>query len=403
MLRSVTLRSAALLAAMAACSTLLLSACNKTTDATPYQWLVPEGFPLPSVPADNPMTEAKVQLGRYLFYDQALSANQQQSCASCHQQAHAFSEPIPVSVGSTGQHHRRNASSLVNVAYNSSLTWAHDGLQHIEQQLLLPIFGDTPVELGAAGHEQVILARLQRPPYPALFNAAFGDSEPDFHRVIDSLASFVRSLLSFQSRFDRYAYANDDNALTAEEIAGMNLFFSERLECHHCHGGFNFTQATSHQRQPLDRRPFHNTGLYNTARSNIAGSGYPQQDRGLAELSMQPADDGRFRAPTLRNVAYSAPYMHDGSISSLEQVLQFYADGGRNITSGPLAGDGRLHPSKSAFVRGFSLTADEKAAVMAFLLSLSDEQFITNPAYANPWPPAKTAVASPDPQHAAPF
>ncbi|MBU1308069.1 MAG: di-heme enzyme [Gammaproteobacteria bacterium] len=361
----------------------LLSSCSKPQQE--YPWQLPDGFPLPVVPADNPMSAAKVELGRHLFYDTALSANQQQSCASCHQQQYAFSQPLKVSVGSTGQSHRRNASALVNVAYNNTQTWAHDGLNHIETQLMLPLFGDSPVELGAGGHEQQILSRLQRAPYPQLFAAAFADSQPNFRRVIDALASFSRSLLSFNSRFDRYAYQQDDTSLTEQELQGLNLFFSEKLECHHCHGGFNFTQATSHQRQPLDRRPFHNTGLYYISRPDLAGMGYPQHDTGLSEVTLNPADDGRFRAPTLRNVAYSAPYMHDGSLATLEQVIDFYAAGGLVTTVNDQLSDGRQHPLKSSFVRGFALTAAEKQALLAFLHSLSDEQFITNPAYANPW------------------
>ena len=369
--------------ALALLLTVLLSSCSKPEPA--YQWALPEGFPQPVVPADNPMSAAKAELGRYLFYDTALSANQQQSCASCHQQAHAFAEPRTVSVGSTGQLHRRNALALVNVAYNNSLTWAHDGLQHIEAQLLIPLFGDTPTELGAAGHEQQILARLTRQPYPGLFNAAFGDSKPEFRQVVDALSSFTRQLLSFNSRFDRYAYQQDDNALNEQELLGLNLFFSERLECHHCHGGFNFTQATSHERQPLDRRPFHNTGLYYTSRPDLADNGYLQHDRGLAEVTLNPADDGRFRAPTLRNIALTAPYMHDGSLATLAQVVDFYAAGGLLTEINGQLSDGRLHPAKSGFVRGFALTDEEKQALLAFLHSLSDEQFITNPAFANPW------------------
>ncbi|MDP2715031.1 MbnH family di-heme enzyme [Rheinheimera sp.] len=361
----------------------MLAGCSKPEPA--YQWPLPEGFPLPIVPADNPMSAAKVELGRHLFYDTALSANQQQSCAGCHQQQYAFAQPLKVSVGSTGQSHRRNASALVNIAYNNTLTWAHDGLTHIESQLLMPLFGDNPIELGAGGHEQQILARLKRAPYPELFSAAFGDSRADFRRVIDALASFSRSLLSVNSRFDRYAYQQDDSALTEQELLGLNLFFSEKLECHHCHGGFNFTQATSHQRQPLDRRPFHNTGLYYVSRADLAGKGYPQHDTGLSELSLNPADDGRFRAPTLRNVAYSAPYMHDGSLATLAEVIDFYAAGGLVSTLNGETSDGRQHPGKSGFVRGFDLTAAEKQALLAFLHSLSDEQFITNPAYSNPW------------------
>ena len=362
---------------------LLLIGCKEPP--APYRWQLPPGFPQPVVPQDNPMTEAKVELGRYLFYDTALSANQQQSCASCHQQQHAFAESLPQSVGSTGEKHRRNALALVNVAYNNSQTWAHDSLQHIENQLLLPLFGDNPVELGAGKHEAQILARLTQPPYPALFEAAFDDAAPDFRRVIAALASFSRSLLSFNSRFDRYAYQQDDAALTTEELLGLNLFFSEKLECHHCHGGFNFTQATSHERQPLDRRPFHNTGLYYVSRSELAGKGYPQHDTGLSEVTLNPADDGRFRAPTLRNIAYSAPYMHDGSLKTLSDVIDFYAAGGLVTEIKGERSDGRAHPLKSSFVRGFALTAEEKQALLAFLHSLSDEQFITNPAYSNPW------------------
>lgn len=363
---------------------MLLSGC--TPAPAPYVWPLPAGFPKPAVPAENPMSAAKAELGRYLFYDKALSGNGQQSCASCHQQQHAFAEPTPVSIGSTGERHRRNALALVNVAYNKTLTWAHPDLQQIEQQVLLPMFGEQPVELGISGHETQVLQQLQRGPYPALFAAAFGEEQASFLHVTQALASFVRSLISLEAPFDRYAYQGDDRALTAEQIDGMNLFFSERLECHHCHGGFNFTQSTSHEKQPLDRRPFHNTGLYFTGRQQVAGQGYPDKDRGLAELTMQTGDDGRFRAPTLRNIALTAPYMHDGSVATLEQVLDLYQQGGRNTSEGAWPGDGRLHPAKSNFVKGFDLSPEERAAVLAFLQSLTDPHFVTNPAHADPWP-----------------
>jgi len=364
--------------------TFMLSSCTEPP-AAPYVWKLPADFPKPTVPADNPMSEAKVELGRFLFYDQQLSGNGQQSCASCHQQANAFSEPKTGSVGSTGEIHRRNALALVNIAYNKTLTWAHDGLTDIEHQLLIPMFGEQPVELGISGHEAKVLQALQRQPYPKLFKAAFGDEQVDFQRVTQTLASFVRSLLSLQSPFDRYAYQGDDSALSPQQINGMNLFFSERLECHHCHGGFNFTQSTSHEKQPLDRRPFHNTGLYFTDRQQFEGQGYPDKDRGLAEVTLNPADDGRFRAPTLRNIALSAPYMHDGSIATLPEVLQLYLDGGRNISEGAHQGDGRQHPQKSAFVKGIDLTPAEQAALLAFLQSLTDPTFVQNPAFADPW------------------
>lgn len=361
--------------------TISLVSCSKVEKSHPYQWDIINGFPKPQVPSGNSMSEAKVLLGRTIFYDKALSANQQQSCASCHLQQNAFAEPLPTSVGSTGEQHRRNSPALVNIAYNKTLTWAHDGLTSIEQQIILPMFGEDPIELGITHHEAEVLQRFQTDHYVTLFTQAFAIKSPQeisFDQINKALASFVRSLISLNSPFDRYAYANDDNALSASALRGMNLFFSEKLECHHCHGGFNFTQSTSHEKQLLDRRPFHNTGLY-----NVNGS-YPEKDIGLAEISTLARDNGRFRAPTLRNIEVSAPYMHDGSIATLEEVLDFYAQGGRNISSGRLLGDGIKNPLKSPFVKGFDMTEQDKQDLLAFLISLTDEKFLSNPKHAKP-------------------
>jgi len=337
---------------------------------TPYEWPLIEGFPKPQVPSDNPMTEEKVALGKKIFFDTQLSFNQQQSCASCHLPERAFSERLAQSVGSTGELHRRNSLALVNVAYNKTLTWGHDGIVSLEQQILLPMFGEEPIELGITGNEDVVLARFQSAAYQKLFEDAFGDNTASFERIVKALASYVRSLISVNSAFDQYAYHGNDSALGEAELRGMELFFSERLECHHCHGGFNFTQSTSHEKQLLDRRPFHNTGLY------FVDGGYPAKDIGLAEVSLNKDDDGRFRAPTLRNIAVTAPYMHDGSVSTLEEVIDIYSAGGRNIESGQFKGDGRLHPRKSPFMKGFILTAQEKSDLLAFLHTLTDKQFI---------------------------
>ena len=384
-----------------------LGACREKKSVKPdYQWQTIKGFPKPAVPNNNAMTDAKVALGRVIFYDENLSANQRQSCASCHQQAFAFGENIKRSIGSTGQHHRRNSPVLVNIAYNKTLTWAHDGLTTLERQILLPMFAESPIELGITGHEEEILARFKTDKYISLFHQAFAGSsnkpftkqEVSYDLIVKALSSFVRSLISLQSPFDQYAYANDDDAISASALRGMTLFFSERLECHHCHGGFNFTQSTSHEKQLIDRRPFHNTGLYNINLASIntdnfsSGSinsknskgGYPSDDTGLAEISLQPKDDGRFRAPTLRNIAVSAPYMHDGSIDSLTKVLDFYAAGGRNITTGENKGDGRLNPLKSVFIKGFKMNAQDKLDLIAFLNTLTDPSFLTNPEFAKP-------------------
>jgi len=373
---------------MSAFMTIFIFTCSDATKKTnTYKWPIIEGFPRPQVPADNPMTEAKVILGKHLFYDENLSANQTQSCASCHIQEHAFAEPLATSIGSTKMHHRRNSPALVNIAYNKTLTWAHDGLTSIEQQLLLPMFGEDPIELGITNHETKVLSRFNTPYYLQLFQQAFPKAQTDlitFDLITKALASFVRSLISLQSPFDQYAYANKDDAISASALRGMTLFFSEKLECHHCHGGFNFTQSTSHEKQLIDRRPFHNTGLYNVVNEITGNSGYPKKDTGLAQISSLAEDDGRFRAPTLRNIEVSAPYMHDGSIATLSEVLDFYAAGGRNINSEDHQGDGRLNKLKSPFIKGFIMTMQDKKDLTAFLKTLTDKAFLSNPEHARP-------------------
>lgn len=366
---------------LVACALMLLISCSdSTSDEESYEWSLPPDFPKPHVPMDNPMTQAKVTLGRFLFYETRLSANNTQSCGSCHEQKLAFSETKKTSIGSTGQVHRRNAQALVNVAFNRSLTWANDEIVTLERQILLPLFGELPIEMGAGGHEQEILARLNTPEYQSLTNAAFGSPTLSFDRIVKALASFSRSLISLESPFDLYAYKMADDALSAAQIRGMNLFFSEQLECHHCHGGFNFTQSTTHEKQQLDLRAFHNTGLY-----NIAGQySYPIGDTGLFEVTENPQDVGRFRTPTLRNIELTAPYMHDGSMASLSDVVDFYAAGGRMSSNNPMLGDGRNNPLKSQFVKGFKLDAQQKHDLLAFLASLTDNKFITNPAHSNP-------------------
>lgn len=366
-----------------ACLFFVYGCSEQKTEPVSYQWDIPQGFPKPKVPDNNPMSHEKIALGREIFYDNNLSFNQQQSCASCHDQQYSFGENKAQSTGSTGEVHRRNSPVLVNIAYNKTLTWAHDGLTELERQILLPMFGESPVELGISGHEKVVLARFNTEKYLALFGEAFPNEAVNFDLVVKALASFVRSLISLRSPFDDYAYNANDDALSDSALRGMNLFFSEKLECHHCHGGFNFTQSTSHEKQLIDRRPFHNTGLYNVETSPGV-LGYPKVDSGLSEITTVERDNGRFRAPTLRNIAVSAPYMHDGSMASLSDVLDFYAAGGRNITEGKLKGDGRKNPLKSAFMKGFEMSEQDKADLLAFLHTLTDQSFLSNQAHARP-------------------
>jgi cytochrome c peroxidase len=350
----------------------------------PYVWGLPKGIPEPRVPASNPMSAVKVELGRRLFYDKRLSANQTYSCASCHDQKLAFTDGKAHAVGSTGEVHPRSAMALVNVAYASVLTWANPLIQSLEQQALLPMFGETPVELGLSGKEAELFARLDAEPiYRDLFPRAFpGVAEPiSLATVTAALAAFERSLISFNSPYDRYT-RGETSSLSKSALRGRDLFFSETLQCFHCHGSFDFSDSVVHVNSTFVEVEFHNTGLY-----NLGGVGdYPPDNTGVFAITSVPTDMGRFRAPTLRNIGVTAPYMHDGSVETLTNALDHYAAGGRTINLGPYAGDGSKNPFKDALIAGFHLTAEDKGDVIAFLKSLTDQEFLHDPRFADPWP-----------------
>jgi len=348
-----------------------------------WTWQLPNDIPPPSVPADNPMSQAKVELGRWLFYDVRLSGNQTMSCATCHIQALAFTDGRPTSLGSTGEVHPRSAMSLVNVAYASRLTWANPLLERLEDQALTPLLGDEPVEMGLGGQEQRFDELLRNDTnYSRLVSAAFPRDE-DPHSLLNgvrAISAFIRTILSYDSPYDRYL--NGDGAALSEPAErGMELFFSERLECFHCHGGFNFTDSTTHANSNVDRVGFHNTGLY-----NLDGEGgYPVDNTGLFDMSGERRDMGRFRAPSLRNIAVTAPYMHDGSVPTLSAVLSHYERGGRLLEEGPFIGDGRLSPFKSEFITGFVLDDRERDDLIAFLESLTDETLLHDERFTDPF------------------
>ncbi|MCA9710736.1 MAG: di-heme enzyme [Myxococcales bacterium] len=351
---------------------------------TPYEWSLPPGFPEPRVPDDDPMTVEKVELGRHLFYDVRLSGNETQSCGSCHEQARAFADGKVVPTGSTGQALVRNSMHLTNAAYSYPLTWANSLLPTLEQQIVVPLFGEHPVELGVSGHEDEILDRLRADPlYDELFGAAFPqvDDPYTFEKIRQALASFVRTMISGNSPFDRYTYQGDLTALTEAQLRGLELFFSEALECHHCHFGFNFSGATVHAGTIHESLAYHNTGLY----SLDADGAYPLGNQGLVEITFDPDDMGAFRAQTLRNIAVTGPYMHDGSVETLDEVIRIYERGGRLIEAGPNAGDGALNPHKSGLVAGFTLSDQEREDLIAFLEALTDEDFLTDPRFSDPF------------------
>jgi cytochrome c peroxidase len=348
------------------------AACDEESTEPPplYDFELPAGFPVPFVPPDNPMTAEKVSLGRMLFFDTRLSGTGEMSCASCHEVEKSFTDGKVTPVGSTGQTVARNSPSLANVGYYATFTWFNPTLTTLEDQVVVPLFGENPVEMGVTGNEETILGRFRADPATAdAFAAAFPDDDDpvSFGNVAKAIASFERTLISGSSAYDRYQ-AGDAGAMSEAALRGFDLFFSERLECYHCHSGVNFTtsfRSALTQHAELD---FHNTGLY-----NVGGSGaYPGESPGLFEFTGNPADHGKMRVPSLRNVTLTAPYMHDGSIATLEEVIDMYAAGGRNVTAGPNAGDGRVSPNKSPLVRGFPITPEERADVIAFLESLTD-------------------------------
>jgi len=349
----------------------------------PFEWDLPPGFPLPNVPPDNPMTQQKVELGRYLFYDTRLSLNQTQSCATCHRQERAFTDGRARGLGSTRELHPRGPMSLVNVAYSSALTWANPLMRTLEAQALVPMFGETPVELGMSGKEAVLLERLKDDAtYRKLFAAAFPLDARAFsiHNVTRAIASFERTILSGDSPYDRYRLGDDPEAIPESAKRGEALFFSERLECFHCHGGFNLTGTVDYLDKGFAEVEFHNTGLY-----NLKGTfSYPPPNLGLYEFTHQEEDIGKFKAPTLRNIAVTGPYMHDGSVKSLEGVVDHYSSGGRTVKGGPNAGVGAENPNKSEFIKRFALSRQEKADLISFLKSLTDQRLLTDPTLSDP-------------------
>ena len=199
--------------------------------------------------------------------------------------------------------------------------------------------------------------------------------------VAKALAAFERTIISARSPYDRYHYGGDDSAVSDSAKRGEILFFNQHLSCFRCHGGFNFSDATVSENNAGREVEFHNTGLY-----KIAGMlSYPAPNVGTYEYTRIAADVGKFKTPTLRNIAITAPYMHDGSIATLEGVIDHYAAGGRTIESGPNAGIGHDNPNKDPLIAGFQLSRQDRADLIAFLESLTDEEVRHDPRFANPW------------------
>jgi cytochrome c peroxidase len=341
---------------------------------------VPKGFPMPDIPVTNPLTVEKVLLGRYLFYDKRMSLNRTFSCGSCHKQELAFTDGLGHARGATGETHPRSAMTLVNVAWNRTFNWGDTTVHSLEEQVLKPMMGIQPVELGFGFVEKQFLDLVESDGmYRNMFMRAFpGESRPwTTANIAKAIASFERTIISGNSPWDRFHFYGEDEAISESAKRGEQLFFlSGVTECFHCHAGFNFSDAV--QTRPV---VFHNTGLY-----SLPGKiSYPDGGRGVYEDSHRPQDVGMFKTPTLRNVAVTGPYMHDGSASTLYDVIDHYVSGGRVIATGENAGNGNKNPLKDKLVHGFPLTRQNRTDLIAFLQSLTDRELLTRKDLSDPW------------------
>jgi len=309
-----------------------------------YQLDIPENVEPFLIPEDNKLSQAKVDLGRSLFYEKGLSLDSSVSCGSCHIQQFAFADTARVSRGFQGDTGFRNSSSLTNVAFQTAF-FRDGGVFSLERAVHPPVLGEFEMNMNLMD----MLDRLNaNPSYPQAFKNAF-NSEIDNKGIVQALASFQRTLLSFNSPYDKFM-AGDSLALKGSQKRGLQLFRSDRLNCAKCHAEPLF----------IDNK-MHNIGLYESYR-----------EYGRGRVTLKEEDFGKFRTPTLRNIEVSFPYMHDGSIKTLEEVLEFYKTGGFH------------HPNKSVEMRSIELTENEKADLIAFLHALTDNAFLTDSRFSSP-------------------
>lgn len=309
----------------------------------------------PIIPSNNPLTEEGILLGKRLFFDPILSSDNTISCASCHAPENAFSDNQTLSSGVNNSLGNRNAMPLFNLAWNFDDRFAWDGKElGLERQVFEPV--RNPNEMNS-NWSSVIQKLNNHPEYPELFKKAFGNSPIDSVLVAKAIAQFERTLISGNSKFDRYL--KNEITLTPEEENGFNVFMDENKgDCFHCHGSNNNPLWTDNK--------FHNNGLDATF-----------SDLGLGAVSGDANDNGKFKTPSLRNLQFTAPYMHDGRFATLDEVINHYSEGLKNsATIDPLM--------KKVDQGGVQLSEQDKADLKAFLLTLSDTEFTNNPVFQHP-------------------
>lgn len=342
------------------CIAVMLLSCKKNDAILPvpqaFSLEVPVNFPAVVNDPDNPLTKEGIELGRSLFYDKRLSGNNQISCASCHHQELAFSDGIALSnIGASGKVLHRNAPALINMAWvNNGLFW-DGGSTNLESQALGPL---TSADEMHQDLNELVRELKADPDYVQRFRFAFNAEIKDA-TIIRALAQFQRSFVSGNSRYDKYKRNESGGTLSNMELEGLTLV---QQKCQSCHKGELFTD-----------NGYHNNGLDNDF-SNDSFEGIFQ---GRSRVTFDPADLGKFKTPTLRNILLTAPYMHDGRFATIEQVLDHYSNGVKNsATLDPV-----LHEQG---LIGIALSATDKQKIIAFLQTLTDNAFVTNKALSKP-------------------
>jgi len=338
------------------------TAPDTNPDATPYNLYIPPFFPPMDIPNDNPLTVEGVELGKHLFWEKQLSGDNTMSCGGCHFPENAFSDPNQFSIGITGEQGTRQAMALINLGWANDYFWDGRSLT-LEDQVREPV--PNPIEMNESW-ENAVADISGLPQYASMFDAAYGTAEVTEDRIVKAIASFLRTMISAESKFDRSRLGME--LLTDQEQRGLELFLFEGgdpesvqggqngADCFHCHG-FGSSQFS-------DYLP-HNNGLDGIF-----------TDLGVGGITGDETQFGKFKTPTLRNVEFTAPYMHDGRFNSLEEVIEHYNSGGVPSPT--------IDPFMKYTTGGLQLPQSDKDALIAFLKTLSDPNFLTNPAFLNP-------------------
>lgn len=310
------------------------------------------------------------QIGHQLFFDLRLSKNGMKSCATCHAPEYAFTDGYRRTMNIDAELLKHNTLSILNLGNYKSLNWASPTIKTIAAQMSGPLFAKHPIELGMDyANEDALIAISNDENYKSLL-ADKNIEKLTWDLAIQFISEYVSLLNARNSKFDQFR--DKKILLNKDELAGKNLFYSKKLNCSSCHGGIDFNQ-------PENNQTFANIGLYDIGENNE----YANNDNGLYETTKNKSDIGKFRIPSLRNVSVTAPYFHDGSINTIEEVISIFSNGGQNISENQYAGNGILHPNNQ--IKPFKITEKETKQLLSFLNTLTDTSYLSNSFFISPF------------------